>query len=97
MEDKITLVAQKIKTSKQLIFFTGAGISTESGIPDYRSQGGLWDRFKPIYFDEFMSSKQSRIRYWEQRLEMEKSLCLSKPNQGHKSIAKLHELGFLKS
>ncbi|MCD4675029.1 MAG: NAD-dependent protein deacylase [Desulfobacula sp.] len=97
MDEKITLVAKKIKASKQLIVFTGAGISTESGIPDYRSQGGIWDKFSPVYFDEFMSSKESRIRYWEQRLDMEKSLSVSKPNAGHKSLAKLHELGFLKT
>jgi NAD-dependent deacetylase len=97
MDTKIVFAAQKINASKRLVFFTGAGISTESGIPDYRSQGGIWDKFKPVYFDEFMSSKKARIRYWEQRLDMEKSLRVSKPNQGHKSIAKLYELGLLKT
>lgn len=97
MEEKIRLVAKKIKESKRLIVFTGAGISTESGIPDYRSQGGIWDKFKPVFFDEFMSSEKSRIRYWEQRIDMEKSLAVSRPNKGHKSIAKLHELGILKA
>ncbi|MBT3386347.1 MAG: sigma factor regulator FecR [Desulfobacula sp.] len=96
MDEKINLVAQRIKVSKHLVFFTGAGISTESGIPDYRSQGGIWDKFKPVYFDEFMTSKESRIRYWEQRLDMEKGLSVSKPNKGHKSLAKLYELGLLK-
>ena len=97
MEDKTKIIAQKIVDSQQLIVFTGAGISTESGIPDYRSQGGIWDKFKPVYFDEFMSSKDARIRYWEQRLDMEKSLSVSSPNKGHKAIAKLYELGFLTS
>ncbi len=97
MEEKIKLVAQKIKESKHLVVFTGAGISTESGIPDYRSQGGIWDKFKPVYFDEFMSSETSRIKYWDQRLDMEKSLSVSKPNTGHKSIAKLHDRGILKA
>jgi len=97
MDEKTTLVAQKIKTSKHLVVFTGAGISTESGISDYRSQGGIWDKFKPVYFDEFMSSEESRIKYWEQRLDMEKSLSVAKPNKGHKSLAKLHELGVLKA
>ncbi len=95
MDEKIALIAEKIKTSKKLVVFTGAGISTESGIPDYRSQGGIWDKFKPVYFDEFMSSKESRIRYWEQRMDMEKSLCKAKPNEGHMSIAALHQLGYL--
>ena len=97
MDEKTTLVAQKIKTSKHLVVFTGAGISTESGISDYRSQGGIWDKFKPVYFDEFMSSEESRIKYWEQRLDMEKSLSVAKPNKGHKGLAKLHELGILKA
>lgn len=97
MDEKITLVAEKIKASKKLVVFTGAGISTESGIPDYRSQGGIWDKFKPVYFDEFMSSEESRIKYWAQRVDMEKSLSLSRPNIGHMSIAKLHEHGILKA
>ena len=97
MDKKIEIVAKKIKESSQLTVFTGAGISTESGIPDYRSQGGIWDKFKPVYFDEFMSSKAARIKYWEQRLDMEKSLCRSKPNAGHKAIAKLYKLGILKT
>jgi NAD-dependent deacetylase len=95
MDEKIELIAERIKASKNLIVFTGAGISTESGIPDYRSQGGIWDKFRPVYFDEFMSSRQARIRYWEQRMDMEKSLCTAKPNEGHMSIAGLHELGYL--
>jgi len=97
MDKKIALVAKKIKDSRHLIVFTGAGISTESGIPDYRSQGGIWDKFKPVYFDEFMSSRTSRIKYWEQRLDMEKSLSCSKPNIGHMSLSKLHDLGILKA
>jgi NAD-dependent deacetylase len=61
--EKIGIIAQKIIQASQLVMFTGAGISTESGIPDYRSQGGIWDKFQPVYFDEFMTSKKARIRY----------------------------------
>jgi NAD-dependent deacetylase len=95
MDEKIALIVEKIKASKKLVVFTGAGISTESGIPDYRGQGGIWDRFRPVYFDEFMSSRESRIRYWEQRMDMEKNLRRAKPNEGHMSIAALHDLGHL--
>jgi NAD-dependent deacetylase len=95
MEKKISLIAEKIKQSQRLVFFTGAGISTESGIPDYRSQGGIWDRFRPVYFDEFMTDEDARIRYWEQRLAMEKDLAGAKPNKGHTAIARLHERGLL--
>ena len=97
MEDNIRQVAEKIKSSRHLVVFTGAGISTESGIPDYRSQGGIWDKFRPVYFDEFMSSREDRVRYWEQRLDMEKSLKHSKPNAGHNAIARLYQLGYLKA
>lgn len=97
MEEKIKLIAQKIRKAKQMIVFTGAGISTESGIPDYRSQGGLWKKFTPIYFDEFMSSEDARRRYWEHHLHMDKSLAASKPNKGHDSITALYRHGFLKA
>lgn len=56
--EKIRKIARRIKSARSTIAFTGAGISTESGIPDYRSQGGLWDKFTPVYFDEFMSSEK---------------------------------------
>jgi NAD-dependent deacetylase len=55
MKEKIAQIAAKIKEGGHNVVFTGAGISTESGIPDYRSQGGIWDKFRPVYFDEFMS------------------------------------------
>ncbi|MCP3940977.1 MAG: sigma factor regulator FecR [Desulfobacteraceae bacterium] len=95
--NKIKQVVQKILKANQVVLFTGAGISTESGIPDYRSQGGIWDKFQPIFFDNFMSKKKARIQYWEQRLDMEKGLKHAKPNKGHKSIARLYEMGFLTS
>ncbi|MCF6247030.1 MAG: Sir2 family NAD-dependent protein deacetylase [Desulfobacula sp.] len=95
LNKKIKTVAEKIKTSKRLVVFTGAGISTESGIPDYRSQGGIWDKFSPVYFDEFMSSEKARIRYWGQRLDMEKGLSNAAPNTGHKAIATFHKMGLL--
>ena len=63
MKKEISLIAQKISEGGKTIVFTGAGISTESGIPDYRSKGGIWDKFRPVYFDEFMSSKEARIEY----------------------------------
>jgi NAD-dependent deacetylase len=88
-------IAEKITSARSVIVFTGAGISTESGIPDYRSQGGLWDKFTPVYFDEFMSSETARCRYWEQRMVMEKGLKHARPNSGHLSIARLDETGHL--
>ncbi len=90
-------IARRIKSAGSVVAFTGAGISTESGIPDYRSQGGLWDKFKPVYFDEFMSSEKARIEYWKQRLEMEKGLRHARPNKGHKALARLERSGNLRA
>ncbi len=94
-EGLIRLLAERICLARTIAFFTGAGISTESGIPDYRSQGGLWDQFRPVYFDEFMSSKAARVEYWKQRVDMEISLRETQPNKGHLALARMEKLGFL--
>jgi len=60
MQDEVIKIAQKIDEGGKNIVFTGAGTSTESGIPDYRSKGGIWDKFRPVYFDEFMSEQKAR-------------------------------------
>src|SRR5210317_1252311 len=53
--------------SERIVGFTGAGISTESGIPDYRSQGGIWDKFQPVYLDEFLANESKRLLYWQRK------------------------------
>ena len=95
MDDKITLIAEKIKQGGKNIVFTGAGISTESGIPDYRSQGGIWDKFRPVYFDEFMSSRDAREKYWRKWKALYRGISQAEPNAGHVSIAKLYRMGLL--
>ncbi len=97
MKEKISLLAEKIAASKKFVIFTGAGISTESGIPDYRSKGGLWNKFHPVYFDEFMSSKKSRIEFWRQKTELYPDLVKAAPNAGHAAIYKFHEMGLLQA
>ncbi len=90
----IKQIADKMATG-QNIAFTGAGISTESDIPDYRSQGGIWDEFKPVYFDEFMSEKSARIEYWRQKAAMYNDLHKAKPNAAHMALADLYHQGRL--
>jgi NAD-dependent deacetylase len=97
MNEKISLIAQKIKEGGKNIIFTGAGISTESGIPDYRSKGGIWDKFRPVYFDEFMSSKEARIEYWRRKSELYHDLIGAKPNNAHMAIVELYKMGLLES
>ena len=67
IKEKISMVAREISKGGNNVVFTGAGISTESGIPDFRSKGGIWDKYRPVYFDEFMSSKEARIEYWKMK------------------------------
>ncbi len=97
MNDKISRIAKVIKKGGKNLFFTGAGISTESGIPDYRSQGGIWDKFRPVYFDEFMSAKKSRVAYWQRWTTLYKDISAAAPNPGHMSLARLDELGLVQA
>jgi len=75
--------------SRQAVVFTGAGISTESGIPDFRGPGGLWTRIKPIDFQEYMASDDVRQQSWRQWFEHGKGLREARPNAGHLCIASL--------
>lgn len=77
------------------IAFTGAGISTESGIPDFRSPGGVWSKHKVVYYDEFLASREARVRYWKMRVELHREFGQAKPNDGHRAIARFEELGKL--
>jgi len=95
MKKKINQLAEKLAHGKKNVVFTGAGISTESGISDYRSKGGIWDRFKPIYFDEFMSSEAARIEYWHRKCELYEQLDEAVPNAAHNALSDLYHKGLL--
>lgn len=97
MDTKIRQIAAKIRQRGKNIVFTGAGISTESGIPDYRSQGGIWDKFRPVYFDEFMSSREAREEYWRRWQELYQGIRQARPNAGHTAIASLDQKGLLET
>jgi NAD-dependent deacetylase len=97
MEDKLRQIAKGIIASKRVIVFSGAGLSTESGIPDFRSPGGVWDRYDPEDFDfqNFLVSETSREKYWQMATEMYESIKPAQPNLAHLAIAELEKLGKL--
>jgi NAD-dependent deacetylase len=97
MENELKEVAQWIVASKRVIVFSGAGLSTESGIPDFRSPGGVWDRYTPedFYFQNFLASEASREKYWQMATEMYEPIKKAQPNQAHLAIAELEKLGKL--
>jgi NAD-dependent deacetylase len=88
MSDRRRL-AELIACSSRCVVFTGAGISTESGIPDFRSPGGIWSRMKPIYFDEFVSSEARRREAWERTFGGVAGWVGRAPNAGHHAVARL--------
>ena len=79
--------------AKVAVPFTGAGISTECGIPDFRSPGGLWTKNKPIPFDEFMASQEARNESWRRRFAVADEFGGAQPGRGHRALASLYKMG----
>ncbi|MGH6887887.1 MAG: SIR2 family NAD-dependent protein deacylase [Rhizomicrobium sp.] len=86
-------LADLLRAARNAVVFTGAGISTESGIPDFRSPGGLWTRMAPIDFEDFVSSAAMRKESWRRRFAMEDMFAAAGPNAGHVAIAALVACG----
>ncbi|HUJ14519.1 MAG TPA: Sir2 family NAD-dependent protein deacetylase [Thermoanaerobaculia bacterium] len=88
-------LADFIAGSRRLVALTGAGCSTRSGIPDYRSPGGVWNGHKPVYFREFMRSEDVRRAYWARSLEVWPRFNAARPNETHFALAELESRGAL--
>jgi len=97
LDRTIEKIAELIVDSRRIVVFVGAGLSTESGIPDFRSPGGIWTKYDPqeFYFQRFLESETAREQYWQMATEMYKSMKNAKPNQAHLAIAELEKLGKL--
>jgi NAD-dependent deacetylase len=86
-----------IAASSSIVGFTGAGISTESGIPDFRSPNGYWARNRVVYFNEFVKSEADRIEYWRQKVENWPGMRDAQPNGGHQAFVELQRQGKLRA
>jgi len=91
--DEAERLREMVDAAERIVAFTGAGISTESGIPDFRSPGGIWTRYKPIYFDDFMASDEMRRESWTRKFATDETMLKAEPNAGHRALAKLVEQG----
>jgi NAD-dependent deacetylase len=93
----IEQLKKMLEASRRAVAFTGAGISTESGIPDFRSPGGFWTKYRPIEFSDFLASEQMRRESWRRKLAAEEAFSRAAPNRGHRAVASLVERGKVSS
>jgi NAD-dependent deacetylase len=93
--DAAARLTEFLRAARKAVVFTGAGISTESGIPDFRSPGGLWTQMAPIPFDDFVSSAGMRREAWRRRFVMDELFAGARPNAGHEAVAALVARGLV--
>jgi NAD-dependent deacetylase len=93
IDHRIAELARVIDRARRAVVFTGAGISTESGIPDFRSPGGIWAKMAPIDFSDFLASEEARRETWRRRFEADDTWRNALPNRGHRAVAELVRRG----
>jgi NAD-dependent deacetylase len=94
-QSAIARIGKLLTESSRAIAFTGAGISTESGIADFRSPGGVWSRYQPVLFRDFLANRDARRQYWKMKKEGYAEFRKAKPNVGHRALARLESAGML--
>ncbi len=92
-DQDVQRLCELLQQCRRAVVFTGAGISTESGIPDFRSPGGIWSRTTPISFQEFVASEEARREAWRRKLSVDRDVRKAEPNRGHRAVATLVEQG----
>jgi NAD-dependent deacetylase len=93
LDSAMTRLREMVHEAASVVPFTGAGISTECGIPDFRSPGGLWTKNQPIPFDEFLASQEARNESWRRRFAMGDQFGNARPGRGHRALASLYRIG----
>ena len=92
-EHELDQLCTLMEDAGKILIFTGAGISTNSGIPDFRGPGGVWTRRKPVFYEDFMRSGKARVEHWEYKLEAWDDFKNARPNTVHQGIVKLEKAG----
>ncbi len=96
LDQRLDAALALIQAADKVAAFTGAGISTESGIADFRSPGGVWDRYRIVTYQEFVSDREARMEYWSMKRDFYREMSGAKPNAAHRALAALERMGKLK-
>jgi len=86
-------LVERLRAARRILIFSGAGISTASGIPDFRGPNGVWTRRRPVYYDEFLASEPARVEYWDYKLETWDVYQQARPNAAHDAVVALERAG----
>jgi NAD-dependent deacetylase len=91
MNVDISALIEYLKAARRILIFTGAGISTASGIPDFRGPQGVWTRRQPVYYKDFMDSEAARVADWDYKLERSAVISAAQSNTVHHALVKLQK------
>src|SRR5712692_7732589 len=91
LQQQIQDATELMKETKRIVALTGAGISTESGIPDFRSPGSIWQQHLPVSYQDFISKQEARQQYWQTRRNLLTQVLSARPNAAHLALAALEQ------